>query len=216
MRHRLGRMAALAVGVVALWSGVPGVLAQSLDASRPPGSAPITPSASPRSDPCAPMSGLPAAMDGRTLDVTISEGVTTIDPQDLIDPLLAGLGRTHEDVCVASVGTGHGGDALAGQLLRVAGADAPDLAERLAVTLSDRLTRLGARASASPTDLDGTTVWTLDIVAEGQPTHIVIGQVGDTLLITSDPVALRFLATLLMSAAAPSPSPALRSASPAG
>ena len=91
-----------------------------------------------------------------------------------------------------------------------------DLAERLAATLRDRLLGMGAQASASPTDLDGIAVWTLAIVAAGQTTRIVVGNVGDTLLITSDPVAMRLLAPLLRVAPSPVPSPSVATIDPAG
>ncbi len=204
------RVVLASVAFAAWLSSVPGVMAQT-----PAASLPSIPTASPALADCGAVAAiLPRTIDDQQLHMTITEGVAAIDPDDLLDPLLASLGRTRDDVCLVAFRFGAGSGSLAGELLRIAGADTTGLGERFAAALHDRLVAYGARASASPADIDGAPAWQLGVVAGGQASDIVIDQLGDTLLLTSGLDALRRLLPLLAADGAPLPSPSAVPASP--
>jgi len=152
---------------------------------------------------------LPASVDDLTLDATTTSGVAAIDPDELLDPLLASLGRARSDVCVVAFRYGDSPDALAGQLLHIAGAAVPDLAARFADALRLQLVAYGAVASPLAVESDGRPIWTLAISADGTHSKIVAAQLDDTLLLTTaQPAMDRLLALLsptLVKASTPDP-----------
>ncbi len=204
------RVVLASVALAAWLSSVPGVTAQT-----PAASLPSIPTASPAPADCGAAAALlPRTIDDQQLRTTITEGIAAIDPDDLLDPLLASLGRSRDDVCLVAFRFGTGSDSLAGELLRIAGADTTGLGERFAAALRDRLETYGAQASASPVWVDGEPAWQLGVVADGQASDIVIDQLGDTLLLTSGLDSLRRLVPLLAADGAPPPSPSAVPASP--
>ncbi|MCY7418041.1 MAG: hypothetical protein LH650_06015, partial [Chloroflexi bacterium] len=94
MRTRRGTATAaglLAIVALANWVAA---LASSVAAQSP---APSSPSAAD----CVPVAALlPPRIDDLVLVSSIVPGVAAIDPEELLDPLLASLGRARWDVCV--------------------------------------------------------------------------------------------------------------------
>ena len=127
--------------------------------------------------------------------------------------MLAALGRSRADVCVVAFRYGDDG-ALAGQLLRVMDTDAPDLAGRFVAVLRGAVVAQGGAASPSVLDLGGHTIWSLDVLADGQGTRILVWQLGDTLLLTSGLEAMERLVSAIDSQVGSTPSVA--PASPPG
>lgn len=91
---------------------------------------------------------LPAEIDGVPVEQGITAGVAAIDPDELLDPLLVSLGRMRSDVCLVDFHAGKGAGALAGQVLRIAGVDVSDLAERFSSAIGARLRAYGAQVLA--------------------------------------------------------------------
>ncbi len=139
---------------------------------------------------------LPSTLEGRAVTITVSPGISAIDPDDLLDPLLASLGRTRDDVCVVAFQYGEG-QAMAGRLLHIEGAAIPDLAGRFVLALRDRLVEYGAMASAAPTDAAGEPTWQLRITAGGKPSEVMVHGFGDTLLVTSSRASMGRLMGLI-------------------
>ena len=137
---------------------------------------------------------------------TTTSGVGAIDPDDLLDPMLAGLGRTPADVCIVIFRYGQADDALAGQLLRIVDAHVPDLAGRFVAVLRGAVVTQGGTASPSVTDLDGQTIWSLHTVVKGRETDILAWQLDDTLVVTSGLEAMDRLVAAFRAELAPSPS----------
>lgn len=151
---------------------------------------------------------LPRILAGRELHVTITDGVSAIDPDELLDPMLSELGRSHGDVCLVVFRYGDGAEELAGQLLVIAAVDPGiDLAGVFAATMSQQLETYGARASVAPTSLDGDAIWRIDVIADDQPSVILVHQLGDMLLLTSDQAAMRQLLEVLSASPQGSPAP---------
>jgi hypothetical protein len=217
MMARRSRVAATAMLSVAL--GITGALS-AIGASPEP-SASTLPSASPRPSaslgPAASASrlpvdcdstaaSLPRVIDGVQVSTTTTAGVSAIDPDDLLDPMLAGLGRTQADVCIVIFRYGQADDALAGQLLRIVDAHVPDLAGRFVAILRSAVVTQGGTASPSVTDLGGQTVWSLHAEVKGRETEILAWQLGDTLVVTSGLQAMDRLVEAVRGDLAPSPS----------
>jgi hypothetical protein len=128
---------------------------------------------------------LPPTIDGVGVIASTTAGVATIDPDELLDPMLIDLGRTRADVCVVVFRYGEADDALTGQLVRIVDTHASDLAGRFVAMIREAVVGQGGTASPSVLDLDGQTVWSLDVLAGGQDTRVLAWQMGDTLLVTS-------------------------------
>jgi hypothetical protein len=173
--------------------------------SSPVASPAATPAATPAD--CASASALlPPVIDDLSVVTTTTPGVLAIDPEELLDPLLVSLGRSRTDVCVVVFRYGSGAGALVGQLLHISGADVPDLAGRFTDALRDRLVAYEGEAVASVIAIDGQPVWSLDVTASGQHSQVLTYQLGDTLLVMSEPSAMgRLLASVTLSVP-PSPS----------
>lgn len=147
---------------------------------------------------CGPIAArLPAEIDGGRVEHNITAGVAAIDPDELLDPLLASLGRMRSDVCLVDVHAGEGPDALAGQLLHIAGVDVPDLAERFSTAIGARLRAYGAQVLATTVEVGGRTLPVLEVTAAGQPSQILAAQLGDAVLIATTPGAMRRLLPVL-------------------
>jgi len=218
----------LLIGILAIAAGMTAVGAQSsvpLSSPAPPSS----PTGSPAVADCSAAVGmLPQTVDDQPLDATITEGVAAIDPDELLDPLLASLGRTRADVCVVAFRYGDAPDAPAGQLLRIAGAAVTDLAQRFLDALRERLVAYGAQADRASVEAGGRTVQALDVSAEGDRSQVAVAQLGDVLLLTTGVDALDRLLPLLAAAPGSSPieagptsssavpAPSMAPASPAG
>ena len=147
---------------------------------------------------------LPRVIDGVQVSTTTTAGVSAIDPDDLLDPMLAGLGRTPADVCIVIFRYGQADDALAGQLLRIVDAHVPDLAGRFVAVLRGAVVTQGGTASPSVTDLDGQTIWSLHAVVKGRETDILAWQLDDTLVVTSGLAAMDRLVAAVRAEVAPS------------
>lgn len=191
--------------------------------SAPPASGAATaPVASPASADCTSAAALlPASIDDRPLQATVTSGVAAIDPDELLDPLLASLGRARTDVCVVSFRYGDAPGALTGGLLRITGAGVTDLAERFVDAMRERLVAYGAEASPGSVAAGGRTVWSLHVTADGTRSRVLATQAGDDVLLTTDIPTMDRLVPLLVADATPSPSAAVPSswaapASPAG
>jgi hypothetical protein len=211
-----------------LWLGLPGVVlalvavstavgAQSPIPVAPPASgATTTPVASPAPADCTSAAALlPASIDDRSLQATVTSGVAAIDPDELLDPLLASLGRVRTDVCVVSFRYGDAPGALAGGLLRIAGAGVTDLAERFVDAMRERLVAYGAETSPGSVAAGGRTVWSLDVTADGTRSRVLATQIGDNVLLTTDVPTMDRLVPLLVVDGTSSPSEAVPSSSAA-
>ena len=195
----------------ALSSGGPSTLPST--SAAPPSSAapsspgvPSSPGASATAADCTAAAALlPASLDDLPLDATTSPGVAAIDPDELLDPLLAALGRGRSDVCVVAFRYGGAPDALAGQLLRIADVSVPDLAARFAVALRDQLVAYGDEASPQVGESAGQVIWTLGVTADGAASQVVVTQLDDMLLLTTGMPAMERLAPLLVKASTPEP-----------
>jgi hypothetical protein len=209
------RLLLLLVFALVVGSGIPGT-----SVARTPSAPPSAgPAASREPADCGPVAAtLPGAIAGQPAQVTITQGVAAIDPDELLDPWLAVLGRSRGDVCLVAFRYGDGHDAIAGQLLRVAGADADtnDLGGDLAAALRDRLVSYGAQATLSLVDVDGDPVWRLAITADGQPSDVLVYQLGDTLLMTFGLDSMGLMLAALRPAGSPAPSPLTVPGSPVG
>lgn len=157
---------------------------------------------------------LPPAIDGLQVIASTTAGVAAIDPDDLLDPMLAALDRDRTDVCVVVFRYGETDDALVGQLVRIMDTHASDLAGRFVAILRGAVVAQGGTASPSVIDLDGQTIWSLDVLAKGQDTRIMTWQMGDTLLVTSGLEAMERLVPATRGEFAPPSSTA--PASPSG
>lgn len=213
MTLRLHRVAATTVLVVALTAtGTASVAGASPDPSGPPAPA-MSPPPSRTPVDCAPTAAiLPPTIDDVPVTARTTPGVAAIDPDDLLDPMLADLGRTRADVCVVVFRYGEADDALTGQLVRIVDTGASDLAGRFVAILRGAVVAQGGTASPSVLDLGGQTVWSLQVLADGEETRILTWQVGDTLLVTSGLEPMERLLPAVRSRLAPSPS--VTSASP--
>lgn len=205
MRARL--WTGLLLGVLTIAAGTTVARAQSPAPLSPsPSVPPPSPTGSPAVADCSSAIGmLPQTVDDQPLDATMTEGVAAIDPDELLDPLLASLGRTRTDVCVVAFRYGDAPDGLAGQLLRIAGAAVTDLAQQFLDALRERLVAYGAQADRASVEAGGRIVQTLDVTAEGERSQVVVAQLGDVLLLTTGVDAMDRLLPLL--AAGPGSSP---------
>jgi len=207
VRRRL--LASVLLGAIATVAASSITGAQSLHpsgavaASAPPSPGTLA-SASP-ADCTAAAALLPRTVDRQHLDAVTSGGVSAIDPDELLDPLLGSLGRSRADVCVVAFRYGAQADALAGQLVRIQGVHVDDLAQQFLDAIRAQLVAYGAQASPA-SDVEG-GVWTLDVSAGGQRSHVVATQLGDVLLVTSDAAAMDRLLPLLALVATSSPAP---------
>ena len=192
---RAGRGTPTAAGLLAIV-----LLASSVAAQSP---APSSPSVTD----CVPVAAvLPPRIDDVVLVSSIVPGVAAIDPEELLDPLLASLGRARSDVCVVVLAYGSGSTAVSGQLLHIQGASVSDLAARFSDAVRERLIGYGAGAVSTVSYLAGQKVWSLDVTTQGQVSQVLAWQLGDTLLVASDPAAMSRLVPLLAVAVGPSPS----------
>jgi hypothetical protein len=212
--------------VMALAVGLPtGVGAQepsgSVGSSASGGSPSITPSALPSSSttpvgapapsPSSPpmvscqdlLVALPPVIGDGTLRAATSRGVEGIDPDDLLDPLLASLGRNRDDLCGVRFGyppaTGP-----TGQLLRIRDVALDDLATQVGGALATRLRSYGARVADEVVTVDGVPGITLDVLADGQATSLTILAVApDTVLLVPDGTDPSTLLEALVKASTP-------------
>jgi hypothetical protein len=202
----------LLAGLIATFVLTTAVGAQSPLPSRATSSP--TPSAATTPADCGQLVGLlPPSLDDQPLDATATSGVAAIDPDELLDPLLGSLGRARADVCVVAFRYGGASRALAGQLLRISGAESGDLAERFVDALRERLVAYGAQASPSSLQAAGRPVWSLDVTADDQRSQVVAAQLDDIVLLTTGLDAMDRLLPLLVVDLTPSPSTAVPSPS---
>jgi hypothetical protein len=150
---------------------------------------------------------LPADLgDGSALRVTPTTGVEGIDPDDLLDPFLASVGASRDDVCGVDVRAGDDAAGSAALVLRVRGT-LPDLAATFAAALAERLRGYGQTVAEDRSDLGGRPVHRLSVTASGATTLVLVAAATpDSVLVTSSDDLLRGLLPWLPGAPAPSAS----------
>lgn len=128
---------------------------------------------------------LPPVIGDGTLRAATSRGVEGIDPDDLLDPLLASLDRTRDDVCGVRFGYPPA-DGPTGQLLRIRDVALEDLATQIGVALAAQLRSYGAQVVDESVTVEGVPGITLSVLADDQSSGLTILTVApDTVLLVS-------------------------------
>ncbi|MBX3029964.1 MAG: hypothetical protein KF809_07370 [Chloroflexi bacterium] len=136
---------------------------------------------------------LPATMGAGTLRAATSRGIEGIDPDDLLDPLLASLGRSRDDLCGVRFGYPPAAGPT-GELLRIRDVAVDDLATRVGGALVARLRSYGAQVTDESVVVGEVTGLSIVVVADGQTSGLtVLGTGPDTVLLLpagTDPAEL--------------------------